>query len=80
MAQQQHDDRIDIEDPESRSRWTQELDATEEQLREAVKAVGTLASDVELHLKGVRSADGDELVHPVAFYTLNSIPVNDNTQ
>lgn len=28
----------------------------------------------ELHLKGVRSAEGDELLHPVAYYTLNVVP------
>ena len=29
----------------------------------------------ELHLPGVRSAAGKPLLHPVAYYTLNEIPV-----
>jgi len=28
----------------------------------------------ELHLDGVKSADGDTLLHPVGYYTLNEIP------
>ena len=28
----------------------------------------------ELHLDGVKSADGDALLHPVGYYTLNEIP------
>ncbi|MEI7776389.1 MAG: hypothetical protein WCK17_16620, partial [Verrucomicrobiota bacterium] len=29
----------------------------------------------ELHLDGVRSAKGNPVLHPVAYYTLNEIPV-----
>ena len=28
----------------------------------------------ELHLDGIRSADGNPLLHPRAYYTLNTIP------
>src|SRR5262249_34588646 len=28
----------------------------------------------ELHLEGVKSADGDPVLHPEAYYTLNEIP------
>jgi hypothetical protein len=34
----------------------------------------------ELHLDGVRSADGEALLHPVGYYTLNAIPENENPQ
>jgi len=57
------EDRIDIDDPESLSRWERELDATEAQLREAVQAVGTCASDVEFHIHGVRSTTNDDRMH-----------------
>lgn len=40
-----------------------ELDCTEDQLREAVRAVGSRASDVELHLKGARSSTNADRVH-----------------
>ncbi|WBY03914.1 DUF3606 domain-containing protein [Ramlibacter tataouinensis] len=56
-------DRIDPNDPQSRARWTRELDCTEDQLREAVRAVGADASDVELHLKGARSSTNADRVH-----------------
>ncbi|HYD77052.1 DUF3606 domain-containing protein [Ramlibacter sp.] len=56
-------DRIDPDDPQSRARWTRELDCSVEQLREAVKAVGPRAADVELHLKGARSSTNADRVH-----------------
>ena len=28
----------------------------------------------ELHIDGVKAADGDTLLHPVGYYTLNEIP------
>ena len=62
-AQPGQDDRIDLDDPESLSRWERELDATEVQLREAVGAVGSCASDVEFHLHGVRSTTNDDRMH-----------------
>lgn len=48
-------DRIDVEDAQSLTRWTRELDTTEEQLRDAVAQVGDKAADIEMHLKGARS-------------------------
>ena len=48
-------DRIDLQDQEAVARWAKKLDATPEQLREAVEAVGDRAADVEMHLKGARS-------------------------
>ena len=49
-------DRIDLSDPAAVARWTSELDVSEAQLREALAAVGDLAGDVEMHLKGTRSS------------------------
>lgn len=48
-------DRIDMNDPAERAQWATKLDATEAQLREAVAAVGDVAADVEMHLKGSHS-------------------------
>lgn len=48
-------DRIDLNDQASLKRWSDELDATEAQLRDAVAQVGPVAADVEMHLKGTRS-------------------------
>lgn len=52
----QQPNRIDVEDAQSLTRWTRELDATEEQLRDAVAQVGNKAADIEMHLKGARSS------------------------
>ena len=57
-----HPDRIDLRDPRSVERWTRELEATPEQLHEAVQAVGDLAADVEMHLKGSRSTSNSDRV------------------
>lgn len=44
--------RINVsEDYEVRD-WAKKFDATPEQIRDAVKAVGDRAADVEMHLKG----------------------------
>ncbi|MGO4393452.1 DUF3606 domain-containing protein [Variovorax sp. M-6] len=48
------EDRVDLSSPESVARWTRELDVTRDQLEAAVRAVGDLAADVEMHLKGSR--------------------------
>jgi len=48
-------DHIDMNDPAVRAHWARKLDATEAQLREAVAAVGNLAADVEMRLKGSHS-------------------------
>ncbi|RYE78297.1 MAG: DUF3606 domain-containing protein [Oxalobacteraceae bacterium] len=55
--------RIDLQDEGSMHEWAKKLDATPEQLKEAVGAVGDLASDVEAHLKGSRSSVNSERVH-----------------
>ena len=56
-------DRIDLQDPEALERWAKQLDATPEQLREAVRAVGDRVADVEMHLKGSRSSSNAGRVH-----------------
>ena len=55
--------RIDVNDPQACARWAEKLDTTEQQLREAVQAVGDKAADVEMHLKGVRSSTNEDRVH-----------------
>ena len=56
-------DRIDVNDDQALARWAKKLDATPEQLREAVQAVGDRAADVEMHLKGARSTSNADRVH-----------------
>ena len=51
----QEPDRIDISDPAACAQWAKKFDTTEQQLRDAVKAVGDKAADVEMHLKGSHS-------------------------
>ena len=48
-------DRIDMNDPAACAQWAKKLDATQAQLRDAVAAVGNIAADVEMHLKGSHS-------------------------
>ena len=48
-------DRIDLNDPTAAAQWADKLDTTEAQLRDAVAAVGNIAADVEMHLKGSHS-------------------------
>jgi hypothetical protein len=55
-------DRIDLQDEQAAARWAKKLDATPEQLREAVEAVGDQAADVEMHLKGTRSTTNADRV------------------
>lgn len=55
-------DRIDVNDPQACADWARKLDATEDQLREAVRAVGPKATDVEMHLKGARSTTNSDRV------------------
>jgi hypothetical protein len=52
--------RIDAAQPEALREWARKLDVTEDQLKEAVAAVGPLASDVEDHLKGSRATTNSE--------------------
>jgi hypothetical protein len=55
--------RIDPGREQDLERWARELDASKEQIKEAVRAVGPRASDVEEHLKGSRSTTNSERVH-----------------
>ncbi|MBV0881673.1 DUF3606 domain-containing protein [Noviherbaspirillum sp. L7-7A] len=55
--------RINIQDESALREWSKKLDATPEELKDAVTAVGDLASDVEMHLKGSRSSSNSERVH-----------------
>lgn len=43
--------------------WAAEFDVTEEQVREAIAAVGTNPGDIEMHLKGSRSSTNSDRVH-----------------
>ena len=56
-------DRIRIDDEQALAQWAKKLDATPEQVREAVQAVGDKAADVEMHLKGARSTTNSDRVH-----------------
>ena len=65
MAEQQREAgraRIDLDDKAACEQWARKLNVTHQQMREAVQAVGDDASDVEMHLKGVRSTSNDERV------------------
>ena len=53
-------DRIDVQNEASLKEWSGKFGVTNEQLKETVAAVGDLASDVELHLKGSRSTMNTE--------------------
>jgi hypothetical protein len=55
-------DRIDLADEQATARWAKKLDATPQQLREAVQAVGDKAADVEMHLKGARATTNSDRV------------------
>lgn len=55
-------DRIAIDDEQDVQRWAKQLDATPQQLRDAVKAVGDKAADVEMHLKGVHATTNSDRV------------------
>ncbi len=55
-------DRIEHDDEQALERWAKKLDATPEQLREAIAEVGDKAADVEMHLKGARSTTNSDRV------------------
>lgn len=55
-------DRIEVDDAQALERWAKKLDTTPQQLRDAVKAVGNRAADVEGHLKGVHSTTNSDRV------------------
>lgn len=63
VSDDQNQERININEEAALRDWSKKFDATPEQLKEAVAAVGDLASDVELHLKGTRSSSNSERVH-----------------
>jgi hypothetical protein len=63
MAQQSgNPEHIDVNDKAACETWVRKLNVTQAQLREAVGQVGPNASDVEQHLKGVRSTTNDDKV------------------
>lgn len=62
-AQEPDQIRINVHDESALREWSKKLDATPDELKEAVAAVGDLASDVEMHLKGSRSSINSERVH-----------------
>lgn len=51
----QNSTRIDVSEDDQLRDWAKKLDSSPDQIREAVKAVGDQAADVEMHLKGSRS-------------------------
>ena len=55
-------DHIDPHDEAQLHEWARRLDASPEQIREAVAAVGNHPDDVEMHLKGSRSSTNSERV------------------
>lgn len=52
--------RIDVDQDQDLQEWARKLDATPQQVKDAVKAVGTRADDVEMHLKGVRTTTNSD--------------------
>jgi hypothetical protein len=44
-------------------RLADELDASPEQIRDAIAAVGPRQADIEMHLKGSRSTSNSDQVH-----------------
>jgi hypothetical protein len=55
--------KIDVNSEQDLHQWAQKLDATPEQIKEAVQAVGAQATDVEDHLKGSRATTNRDRVH-----------------
>lgn len=55
--------RIDVGREQDLREWSRKLDVSEDQLKEAVEAVGPMASDVEDHLKGSRATTNSERMH-----------------
>ncbi len=53
---------IDTKSASDIKELARKLDATHEQVEEAIRAVGSNASDIELHLKGSRSTTNAERV------------------
>lgn len=59
-------DRINLNDKPGTEQWMRKLDVTNDQLREAIAAVGDKAANVELHLKGARSTTNADRVHELS--------------
>ena len=55
-------DRVDVHDHAASAHWAKKLDVSDQQLKDAVKAVGDKAADVEMHLKGSRSTTNADRV------------------
>jgi hypothetical protein len=55
-------ERIDAGDEAAIARWARQLDASAEQVRQAIAAVGDKAGDVEMHLKGSHSSTNADRV------------------
>ncbi len=55
--------RINMDDAQEMQAWAKKFNASVEQVEEAVRTVGTRASDVEDHLKGSRATTNSERVH-----------------
>jgi hypothetical protein len=53
-------DRINIHQDYELRDWAKKFDATPEQIKEAVQAVGDRADKVEMHLKGSRSSTNSD--------------------
>jgi hypothetical protein len=53
-------ERINVHQDHELRDWSKKFNATPQQLKEAVQAVGDRASDVEAHLKGVRSTTNSD--------------------
>ncbi|MEP7085525.1 MAG: DUF3606 domain-containing protein [Betaproteobacteria bacterium] len=52
--------RINVHEDHALRDWAKKFDATPEQIREAVEAVGDQAADVEMHLKGTHATTNAE--------------------
>jgi hypothetical protein len=59
----QDDHRIDVAREDEVREWARKFDASPQQIREAVQAVGERADDVEMHLKGTRSTETADRIH-----------------
>lgn len=56
-------ERINVSEDQALHSWAKKLDASPEQIKEAVRAVGDCATDVEAHLKGSRSTTNSDRTH-----------------
>jgi hypothetical protein len=59
--------RINVASEDEVREWARKFDASPQQIKEAVQAVGDRADDVELHLKGSRTTEtGDRVRESLA--------------